>query len=133
MGLNSTDSVSAPRHEGCLVFGTIEDTPCVFMQGHFHLYEGYSLCQASPHALWASCFFVEEVDQSRALCVRVCVQVTFPIRIFKLMGVEYVLVTNASGGLCPDFKVGDIMIVKDHINLPGFAGQHPLCGPNDER
>ncbi|XP_022625975.1 purine nucleoside phosphorylase-like, partial [Seriola dumerili] len=91
-------------HEGCLVFGTIEDTPCVFMQGHFHLYEGYSLCQ-----------------------------VTFPVRIFKLMGVETVLVTNASGGICPDFKVGDIMIIKDHINLPGFAGQHPLCGPNDER
>ena len=41
--------------------------------------------------------------------------------------------TNASGGLCQDFKVGDIMIIKDHINLPGFAGQHPLCGPNDER
>lgn len=60
-------------------------------------------------------------------------QVTFPIRIFKLMGVESVFVTNASGGICPDFKVGDIMIIKDHINLPGFAGQHPLCGPNDER
>ncbi|MEQ2189385.1 hypothetical protein GOODEAATRI_024774, partial [Goodea atripinnis] len=59
--------------------------------------------------------------------------VTFPVRIFKLMGVESVLVTNASGGICPDFKVGDIMIIKDHINLPGFAGQHPLCGPNDER
>ncbi|XP_067365285.1 purine nucleoside phosphorylase 4b isoform X2 [Channa argus] len=95
---------TVPGHEGRLVFGTIEDTPCVFMQGHFHLYEGYSLCQ-----------------------------VTFPIRIFKLMGVESVLVTNASGGICPDFKVGDIMIIKDHINLPGFAGQHPLCGPNDER
>uniref|UniRef100_A0A674DB69 purine-nucleoside phosphorylase n=1 Tax=Salmo trutta TaxID=8032 RepID=A0A674DB69_SALTR len=69
--------------------------------GHegFHLYEGYSLCK-----------------------------VTFPVRIFKLLGV-----TNASGGLCPDFKVGDIMLIKDHINLPGFAGQHPLCSPNDER
>lgn len=44
-----------------------------------------------------------------------------------------IIVTNASGGLCQDFKVGDIMIIKDHINLPGFAGQHPLCGPNDER
>ncbi|XP_033973279.1 purine nucleoside phosphorylase-like, partial [Trematomus bernacchii] len=64
-------------HEGCLVFGTIEDTSCVFMQGHFHLYEGYSLCQ-----------------------------VTFPVRIFKLMGVETVLVTNASGAICPDYKVG---------------------------
>lgn len=67
-------------------------------------------------------------------CLSVCLsQVTFPVRVFKLMGVETVLVTNASGGICPDFKVGDIMIIKDHINLPGFAGQHPLCGPNDER
>lgn len=49
------------------------------------------------------------------------------------MGVETIIVTNASGGLCQDFKVGDIMVIKDHINLPGFAGQHPLCGPNDER
>lgn len=67
------------------------------------------------------------------LLLTVLSQVTFPVRIFKLMGVESVLVTNASGGICPDFKVGDIMIIKDHINLPGFAGQHPLCGPNDER
>ncbi|MGH0146903.1 UNVERIFIED_CONTAM: hypothetical protein FKN15_043906 [Acipenser sinensis] len=59
--------------------------------------------------------------------------VTFPVRIFKLLGVETIIVTNASGGLCKDFKAGDIMIIKDHINLPGFAGQHPLCGPNDER
>lgn len=95
---------TVPGHEGCLVFGMIEDTPCVFMKGRFHLYEGYSLCQ-----------------------------VTFPVRIFKLMGVEFLLVTTASGGLCPDYKVGDIMVIKDHINLPGFAGQHPLCGPNDER
>uniref|UniRef100_A0AAZ3QF01 Purine nucleoside phosphorylase n=1 Tax=Oncorhynchus tshawytscha TaxID=74940 RepID=A0AAZ3QF01_ONCTS len=77
---------------------------CVFMQGRFHLYEGYSLCK-----------------------------VTFPVGIFKLLGVETLIVTNASGGLCQDFKVGDIMLIKDHINVPGFAGQHPLCGPNDER
>uniref|UniRef100_A0A9J8CBA8 Purine nucleoside phosphorylase n=1 Tax=Cyprinus carpio carpio TaxID=630221 RepID=A0A9J8CBA8_CYPCA len=93
-----------PGHEGCLVFGQIKGKSCVFMQGRFHLYEGYSLCK-----------------------------VTFPMRIFKLMGVETIVVTNASGGLCQDFKVGDIMVIKDHINLPGFAGQHPLCGPNDER
>lgn len=67
-----------------------------------------------------------------SVCVSV-LQVTLPVRIFKLMGVESIIVTNASGGICPDFKVGDIMIIKDHINLPGFAGQHPLCGPNDER
>ncbi|KAG7276547.1 hypothetical protein CRUP_019597 [Coryphaenoides rupestris] len=95
---------TVPGHEGCLVFGTIKDQCCVFMQGRFHLYEGYSLCK-----------------------------VTFPVRIFKLLGVETLVVTNAAGGICPDFKVGDIMVIKDHINLPGFAGQHPLCGPNDER
>ncbi|XP_062320904.1 purine nucleoside phosphorylase 4b [Osmerus eperlanus] len=95
---------TVPGHEGCLVFGNVKDKSCVFMQGRFHLYEGYSLCK-----------------------------VTFPVRIFKLLGVETIIVTNASGGLCQDFKVGDIMIIKDHINLPGFAGQHPLCGPNDER
>ncbi|KAG7470007.1 hypothetical protein MATL_G00134750 [Megalops atlanticus] len=95
---------TVPGHEGCLVFGCVKDKSCVFMQGRFHLYEGYSSCK-----------------------------VTFPVRIFKLMGVETIIVTNASGGLCQDFKVGDIMIIKDHINLPGFAGQHPLCGPNDER
>lgn len=68
------------------------------------------------------------------LCVSdLMLQVTFPVRIFKLLGVETLVVTNASGGICPDFKVGDIMVIKDHINLPGFAGQHPLCGPNDER
>ncbi|MGH0167021.1 UNVERIFIED_CONTAM: hypothetical protein FKN15_052108 [Acipenser sinensis] len=93
-----------PGHEGCLVFGDLKEKPCVFMQGRFHLYEGYSLCK-----------------------------VTFPVRIFKLLGVETLIVTNASGGLCKDFKAGDIMIIKDHINLPGFAGQHPLCGPNEER
>uniref|UniRef100_A0A673LJX8 Purine nucleoside phosphorylase n=1 Tax=Sinocyclocheilus rhinocerous TaxID=307959 RepID=A0A673LJX8_9TELE len=95
---------TVPGHEGCLVFGQIKGKSCVFMQGRFHLYEGYSLCK-----------------------------VAFPVRIFKLMGVETIAVTNASGGLCQDFKVGDIMVIKDHINLPGFAGQHPLCGPNDER
>ncbi|XP_041961751.1 LOW QUALITY PROTEIN: purine nucleoside phosphorylase 4b [Alosa alosa] len=95
---------TVPGHEGRLVFGHVNDKACVFMQGRVHLYEGYSLCK-----------------------------VTFPVRIFKLMGVETIIVTNASGGLCEDFKVGDIMLIKDHINLPGFAGQHPLCGPNDER
>ncbi|KAK1172567.1 purine nucleoside phosphorylase-like [Acipenser oxyrinchus oxyrinchus] len=95
---------TVPGHEGCLVFGDLKEKSCVFMQSRFHLYEGYSLCK-----------------------------VTFPVRIFKLLGVETIIVTNASGGLCKDIKAGDIMIIKDHINLPGFAGQHPLCGPNDER
>ncbi|XP_042196368.1 purine nucleoside phosphorylase [Callorhinchus milii] len=59
--------------------------------------------------------------------------VTFPIRVFHLLGVQCLVVTNAAGGLSSDVAVGDLMFIKDHINLPGFAGQNPLCGPNEER
>lgn len=62
-----------------------------------------------------------------------CSQIALPMRIFKLLGVETVMLTNAAGGLNQDFKVGDIMIIKDHLNMPGFAGNNPLAGPNDER
>ncbi len=55
------------------------------------------------------------------------------MRIFKLLGVETVILTNAAGGLNQDYKVGDIMIIKDHLNMPGFAGNNPLAGLNDER
>lgn len=55
------------------------------------------------------------------------------MRIFKLLGVETVMLTNAAGGLNQDYKVGDVMIIKDHINMPGFAGNNPLAGPNDDR
>ena len=51
----------------------------------------------------------------------------------KLCGVETLIVTNAAGGLNRNFQVGDIMVLKDHINLPGFTGLHPLRGPNDNR
>ncbi|XP_068164941.1 purine nucleoside phosphorylase 5a [Antennarius striatus] len=91
-------------HAGRLVFGTLKGRPCVCMQGRFHLYEGYPVQK-----------------------------ITLPIRIFKLLGVETVILTNAAGGLNQDFKVGDIMIMKDHLNMPGFAGNNPLAGPNDER
>lgn len=64
------------------------------------------------------------------LCFR---QTTMPIRVLKLMGVETMILTNAAGGLNQDFKVGDVMVIKDHINIPGFAGNHPLAGPNDDR
>ncbi|XP_072357670.1 purine nucleoside phosphorylase-like [Scyliorhinus torazame] len=91
-------------HAGRLVFGSLNGKMCVCMQGRFHFYEG--------HPVWKT---------------------TFPIRVFHLMGVDTLIVTNASGGLNEDFKVGDIMLIKDHINLPGFAGINPLVGPNDDR
>ena len=51
----------------------------------------------------------------------------------KLIGIRDLIVTNAAGGLNPEFRAGDIMMLRDHINLPGFTGAHPLKGPNDHR
>jgi len=69
------------------------------------------------------------------LFVRVCrhTQTTFPVRVFHVIGVQVLLVTNASGSLRPDFRPGDMMIIKDHINLPGLVHLNPLFGLNDER
>ncbi|CAH0729736.1 unnamed protein product, partial [Brenthis ino] len=91
-------------HHGKLVFGRIGEVPVVAMQGRFHYYEGYPL--------WKCCL---------------------PVRVMKLLGVKTLLATNAAGGLNPSYKIGDLVIVKDHINLMGFAGNNPLHGPNDER
>ncbi|XP_045766247.1 purine nucleoside phosphorylase-like isoform X1 [Maniola jurtina] len=91
-------------HHGQLVFGHLNNVPVVAMQGRFHYYEGYPL--------WKCCL---------------------PVRVMKLLGVKTLVATNAAGGLNPNFKIGDLMIVKDHINMMGFAGNNPLHGPNDER
>lgn len=91
-------------HVGRLVLGLLHGIPVIFMQGRFHSYEGYPLWKTA-----------------------------MPVRVMKLLGVESLLVTNAGGGLNAAFNVGDIMVLKDHINLPGFSCQHPLRGPNDER
>lgn len=95
---------TVPGHAGKLVFGKLMGHDCICMQGRFHFYEGYSI-----HT------------------------VSYPVRVFSLLGVKTLIVTNAAGGLNDGYNVGDIMIIKDHINMPGFAGQNPLCGPNDER
>lgn len=87
-------------HKGRLVFGTIRGRKAVFMQGRFHYYEGWKL---------------EEV--------------VFPIRVFKALGIEKLIVTNAAGGVNTSFRPGDLMLIKDHIN---FAGNNPLIGPNLE-
>lgn len=88
-------------HAGKLVFGLLEGIPVVMMAGRFHYYEGYSLQE-----------------------------VTFPVRVLKHLGVERMMITNVSGALRPEYKAGDIMVVRDHINL---LPANPLRGPNDER
>ncbi|EPZ30827.1 purine nucleoside phosphorylase-like protein [Rozella allomycis CSF55] len=90
-------------HSGKLVFGFLQNIPTVCMVGRFHFYEGHSLFN-----------------------------VTFPVRVFAKLGVKAMVVTNAAGGLNPNFNTGDIMIIKDHINMPGLAGNNPLIGVNHD-
>lgn len=90
-------------HSGQLVLGTLEGQPVVCQQGRAHFYEGYSLQQ-----------------------------ITFPIRIMHLLGVEIIILTNAAGGLNTTFQAGDVMLMNDHINFIGMVGHNPLIGPNDD-
>lgn len=135
--------VAVHGHAGRLVFGTLKGKPCVCMQGRFHLYEGYPVQKVS-RGLYG--LFLKQKTKMCTLivlchdvnintvCALFCViQLTLPMRVFKLMGVETMILTNAAGGLNQDYKVGDVMILKDHINMPGFAGNNPLAGPNEER
>ncbi|TDD96998.1 purine-nucleoside phosphorylase [Flavobacterium cellulosilyticum] len=88
-------------HKGALVFGTIGTKKVVAMQGRFHFYEGYSMKE-----------------------------VTFPVRVMKYIGVDKLVVSNASGGVNSDYEVGSIVILNDHINM---MPEHPLRGMNDDR
>jgi purine-nucleoside phosphorylase len=88
-------------HVGKLIFGKMAGKSVVMMAGRFHYYEGYDMQQ-----------------------------VTFPIRVMKAMGIHTLIVSNAAGGMNADFKIGDIMLINDHINL---FPEHPLRGENDER
>lgn len=93
-------SSTVDSHAGELAFGTLSGKNVMAMAGRFHAYEGYSLQQ-----------------------------VVFPIRVAKALGVKNVIVSNAAGGLNPQFSAGDLMLITDHIN---FMGDNPLIGPNND-
>jgi purine-nucleoside phosphorylase len=84
-------------HAGAIVIGTLEGVPCVALQGRFHLYEGHDAALAA-----------------------------LPVRVMAAMGAKALLVTNAAGGIHPDFGPGQLMLIEDHINL---TGRNPLIGP----
>ena len=85
-------------HKGALIFGTLNNVEVVVQSGRFHYYEGYDMKT-----------------------------LTFPVRVYKELGIEVLILSNAAGGMNPSFKVGDIMLFRDHINL---FGNNPLMGPN---
>ena len=88
-------------HSGKLIFGTLAGKKVVAMQGRLHYYEGYNMQQ-----------------------------ITFPVRVMKMLGIQTLFVSNASGSLNPDFKKGDLTIIEDHINLQPL---NPLTGRNNEQ
>ena len=88
-------------HKGAWIYGKLNGVDVIVLSGRFHYYEGYTMQE-----------------------------VTLPIQILKEIGIEKVILSNAAGGMNPTFKVGDVMLIKDHINL---FGDNPLLGPNDDR
>jgi len=88
-------------HVGRLVIGELEGQVVFVMQGRVHYYEGYSMGQ-----------------------------VTLPVRVMQRLGIETMIVTNAAGGVNPDFVPGDVMLITDNLNLMGMSGLNPLMGPN---
>jgi len=89
-------------HAGRLVIGRLEEQTVLVQQGRAHYYEGHSIQQ-----------------------------VTLPIRVMQLLGLQTLIITNAAGAINPDYAPGDVMLITDHLNLIGMAGLSPLRGPND--
>jgi purine-nucleoside phosphorylase len=87
-------------HSGQLIFGTMNGINIIAMQGRFHYYEGYTMQE-----------------------------ITFPVRVMKFLGIETLILSNASGGVNPNFAVGDIMVIEDHLNL---MKDNPLIGKNED-
>jgi purine-nucleoside phosphorylase len=92
---------TVPGHAGRLVIGMLEGQPVLVMQGRAHFYEGYSMAQ-----------------------------VTLPVRVMIRLGIPMLFVTNAAGGINPEYTPGDVMLITDNLNLVGMAGANPLMGPN---
>jgi purine-nucleoside phosphorylase len=90
-------------HSGELIAGRLKGQPVLVQRGRIHYYEGYSMSQ-----------------------------VTLPVRVMQLLGIETAIFTNAAGGLRRDLAPGDLMVIADHINMVGMGGANPLRGPNDE-
>jgi purine-nucleoside phosphorylase len=88
-------------HAGRLVIGKLEGQTVLVMQGRIHFYEGYSMSQ-----------------------------ITLPVRVMQRLGLEMMFVTNAAGGVNPDFAPGDVMLITDNLNMVGMTGFNPLMGPN---
>jgi purine-nucleoside phosphorylase len=94
---------TVPGHHGRLVIGQLEEKTILVMQGRVHFYEGYS-----PN------------------------HITLPVRVMQILGIETLILTNAAGAINETFTPGDLMLLKDHLNIPGMAGHNPLRGPNDD-
>jgi len=99
-GIPNMKCSTVKGHAGKLVLGMLQDKKVMAFKGRIHYYEGYSM-----------------------------LDITFPVRLMQGIGAKFMIITNACGGLRDDFKVGDLMLIKDHINM---MGDNPLLGPNDD-